>query len=121
MKSFSTILSAILAITLFVSVAQANSLCDGKEGTWLAAPAQDPNFGNYYLGGMCDNNSCYHVTISNDAEGNQLLGLAFTCEEIGDGTKEILWVFVDTETGEKQEVSATLQDVNQILKEALNK
>ncbi|WP_320172387.1 hypothetical protein [Maridesulfovibrio sp.] len=120
MRILTLIFSAVLLCTLLVSAAQANDLCTGKEGTWIVAPTQDPNFGNFYLGGMCDNNSCYHVTISTDANGEEMVGLAFTCEDIGDGSKEKLWVFVDVETGEKQEVQATLQDVNTILHDALN-
>jgi hypothetical protein len=119
MKILTTMLSAVLLCTLWVSVVQANSLCKGKEGLWLSEPAQDPNFGNYYLGGMCDNNSCYHITISNDAEGEEMLALTFTCEEIGDGTDRILWVFVDVTTGEKQEFEANLQEVNEILRQTL--
>lgn len=119
MKIVTTVLSAMLVFALFCSAAQANSLCEGNEGNWIAAPAQDPNFGGYFLGGMCDNNSCYHVTISNDANGEDMVGLAFTCEEIGDGSQRIQWVFVDVKTGEKQEVQANLMEINQILREAL--
>ena len=120
MRFFTTIFSAILVFMLFVSVAQANSLCQGKEGLWISPPAQDPNFGNYYLGGMCDNNSCYHITISNDAQGGDMVGLTFTCQEIGDGQERIQWVFVDTKTGEKQEFEANLPEVNEILRDSLN-
>ena len=120
MKILTTMLSAILVCVLFVSTAQANSLCEGKEGLWISEPAQDPNFGNFHLGGMCDDNSCYHITISNDAEGKDMVGLAFTCQEIGDGSEQILWVFVDVKTGEKQEVQANLMEINQILRETLN-
>lgn len=115
-------LFAVSVLLLFFSASQvyANNLCDGKEGYWIAPPKQEPSFGNFYLGGMCDNNSCYHITISNDDKGEDMLGLAFTCEDIGDGKDENLWVFVDVESGEKQEVNATLQEVNDILKEALS-
>ena len=69
---------------------------------------------------MCDNNSCYHITISNDEEGQDMVGLTFTCEEIGDGTQRIQWVFVDVKTGEKHEFMANLQEVNEILRQTLN-
>ena len=120
MKTVATMLSAMLVLAFLCSAAQANTLCEGKEGNWIAPPTQDPNFGGYFLGGLCDNNSCYHVTISNDAEGEDMVGLAFTCEEIGDGSERILWVFVDVQSGEKQEVQANLMEINEILKETLN-
>ncbi len=120
MKFFAPIFSAVLLYMLLVPAAHANSLCQGKEGLWISQPAQDPNFGNYYLGGMCDNNSCYHITISNDAQGEDMVGLTFTCQEIGSGQDRIQWVFVDTKTGEKQEFEANLTEVNEILRQSLN-
>jgi hypothetical protein len=120
MKTFTTLLFAILVCILSAPAAQANSLCQGKEGMWISEPVKDPNFGNYYLGGMCDNNSCYHITISNDEEGQDMVGLTFTCDEIGDGTQKIQWVFVDVKTGEKHEFMANLQEVNEILRQTLN-
>jgi len=120
MKTLKIILSAAFVCALFVSAAQANSLCQGKEGLWISEPSRDANFGNYYLGGMCDDNSCYHITIANDAQAQDIIGLAFTCQEIGDGSGRIQWVFVDVKTGEKQEIEATLMEVNDLLREALN-
>ncbi len=120
MKAVTSLLAIAIVVIFSVATAQANSLCSGQEGNWLVAPAKDPNFGNYFLGGLCDNNACYHVTVSNDPEGNEMEGLAFTCDEIGNGTNRILWVFVDVHTGEKQEVQATLTELNAMLRQALS-
>lgn len=120
MKIFKLLLSAVFVCACFVSIAQANSLCQGKEGMWISQPAQDPNFGNYFLGGMCDDNSCYHITVSDNGNGDKFLALTFTCEEIGDGSERIQWVFVDVESGQKHEFKANLAEVNEILRETLN-
>ncbi len=120
MKKFSILVLSVMILAMLVGTAQANSLCAGKEGSWIVPPKQEKAFGNYYLGGLCDENSCYHIAISNDAEGEDLVALAFTCEEPGDGTQQIQWVLADVKTGEKQEIQANSAEINQVLMQATN-
>jgi hypothetical protein len=120
MKNMVITLLAVLILAASFSVVEANDMCNGKEGSWIVAPAKNEGFGNYYLGGLCDENSCYHIAICNDEKGEDIAALIFTCQDIGDGSNSNLWVFVDPSTGEKQEINANLMEVNEILKEITN-
>ncbi len=120
MKQIAMLMAAVIFFALSLSSAQANSLCKNKEGFWIVPPKQEKAFGNKYLGGFCDDNACYHIAISNDAKGEDLSLLAFTCEEPGDGTDKILWVMVDVATGEKQEMHANSKEINNALLQVTN-
>ncbi len=120
MKKLTMLLTTAIIFALSFSSAQANSLCENKEGSWIVAPKQEKAFGNKFVGGLCDENSCYHIAVSSDPQGEDLETLVFTCEEPGDGTNQILWVVVDVASGEKQEVHANSKEINNVLLQVTN-